>query len=333
MTERFVTNKMNLKSPKSNQQPRTQVEELRVLLKDIELRVARLKTASSQDTKELLSMFDQAFSSMAQLEAAGGIATSENSHFETVKAQLNSKRQLFLSRFGGEAALANYRKQHNPPKEHWWWYLDQIQADERRSRAKRVLFAGGIIVVLLVLLFVVYQTFWKPDPILQAAIGLRTDAENLLIDGNNEEALISVNQALELTPEDPYLLILRGVIYQSLDETEFAENDFEKAKEDFTDEDLFYSNRAGYYNMAGQPEAALLDAERAIELNPDSPMAFIRKAQAYELLNDPTMAIKYYELASDIAERTGNPQIQVIARMSLGQLLQALPSLPENGEQ
>jgi tetratricopeptide (TPR) repeat protein len=176
-------------------------------------------------------------------------------------------------------------------------------------------------------LFVVYQNFWKPDPVFQAAIGLRTDAENLLIVEKHAEALIAVNQALELTPGDPYLLILRGVIYEKLDEPELAEKDFENAKEGFPSEDLFYSTRAGYYNMAGSPEAALRDAETAIELNPDSAMAFIREAQAYELLNDITNAIKYYELASDVAERTGNPQIQVIARMNMGQLLQALPAL------
>jgi tetratricopeptide (TPR) repeat protein len=123
------------------------------------------------------------------------------------------------------------------------------------------------------------------------------------------------------------------VILKNLNEPDLAQKDFEKAKESFPSEDLFYTTRSGYYGMAGNPEAALLDAGTAIALNSDSAMAFIRKAQAFELMNEPLKAIEYYELASEVAERTGNPQVQVIARMSLGQLLQALPVLPENGEQ
>ena len=45
-------------------------------------------------------------------------------------------------------------------------------------------------------------------------------------------------------------------------------------------------------------------------------------AQAYEIQGDISKALDYYELASETAERTGDPTLQVMARMQMATLLQ-----------
>lgn len=317
----------------SQKTPRTQVEALREILNDLELRITRLGESNSQDALQVLTMLDQAVAILSGLHRAGGVTGSEDSYFGTIKAQFHAKRRQFISRIGGAAALAKARQERQPPEDHWWWFIDQALAQERRALMRRVLVIGGIAVLLLAGLFVVYQRFWKPDPAYQASIGFQTAAENFLLEGRYEEALREVNRALAQTPERFELYLLRGVLYTMLDQPEMAADDFEVAWGGYSSADQFYSERARYYLMTAQPELALADAEAAIELNPDSAIGYLRKGQAYEALGDVAMAIESYELASDVAEQAGDPQLQVIARMSLGQLLQSVPPLttePEN---
>ncbi len=314
-----------LAGKQSQNKPQTQAEALRALLNDLELRIARLQESNPKDALQIPDLFDQVEEIIERLHQAGGSTSSEDSHLETLKAQFNSKRHLFLSRIGGAAVLVKSRQSIAPPEDHWWWFVDQTLIQERRALTRRILAIGGVIALFLIGLFAAYQSFLKPDPTLQASVGFQNRAENLLIEKRYKEALVEVNQALELTTDNPDLFVLRGVLIEILGQPALAREDFDTALKAYPEEDDFYMIRAGYYVMTEQAELALADADKATELNPDSAMGFIRKAQAYELLGEVENAIENYELASDAAERTGNPQLQVIARMSMAQLMQSAP--------
>jgi len=306
-------------------EPRTQVEILRNLLKDLELRIARLHESSPNTALEIPNLLDLAMEKIDHLRQAGGITGSEDSYFETITSQFYSKRRQFLTRIGGASVLVKARQENSPSEDRWWWFVDQAVVQERWAFARRMLMIGGIIVLFLIGLFGAYQLFWKPDPAVQASIGYQTKAENLLIEERYEQALVEVNHALVLTPDNPDLLVMRGVLYEILEQPELAEEDFKTAKNTYPNEDSFFTIRSGYYVMTNQPELALADAETSTEINPDSAMGFVRKAQAYESLGDVEKAIENYQLGSDAAERTGDPQLQVIARMSMAQLMQSAP--------
>ncbi len=305
----------------------TPLEELRGLLHDLELRVARLEEQSPANALAILPMMDDAIRRLDNLREAGSSVNSEATLLETVQAQLHKNRKLFLARIGGASALAEARaaRQSPPPPEHWWWFVDQSLAAERRRTLRKLAVTGGVLLVVLLALGWAYQRFWAPDPDLQAAVGWQTRAENALIAGDYAAALDAASRSLERRPEQPALYLLRGVAREMLDQPTGAEQDFTTAWDLYParNKDAFYSERAGYYLMVGQGEQALSDAQEAIALNPDSAIAYLRMAQAYELLGEREQAIAAYQQSAAAAQRTGDPQIEVIAKMGLAQLLQS----------
>jgi len=311
----------------SPKKPRTQVEALRELLRDLELRLARLKESRAGEAMQIPLLLDQAAALLESLHKAGLAAGSEDSYFETITALLYSKRRLFLERVGGAAALERAYPEHQPPTDHWWWHVSEAIAQERRAALRRALAVAGAAALLLFVFAGLYQRFWAPDPALQASVEHQQIAENMLLAGRYEEALAEVREALQAAPDNPMLQVLQGVIYEVLEQSKLAAESFELAEEGYTARDAFLSARAGYYLMANQPTLALADAQAAIALDPDSAIGFLRAAQAYEALGDIAHALEYYQFASDVAERVGDAQLLVIARMSLGQLLQSPLSL------
>jgi len=75
--------------------------------------------------------------------------------------------------------------------------------------------------------------------------------------------------------------------------------------------------------MIEQGEPALADAQAALDINPDAAIARLRQAQAYELLGEREQAIAAYQQAADAAQREGNAQLEIVAKMSLANLLSA----------
>ena len=74
--------------------------------------------------------------------------------------------------------------------------------------------------------------------------------------------------------------------------------------------------------MAEMIDEAFVDLDNALAIQPDSAFAHLYLGQASEIKGDYIRAADYYEKASDLAEEQGLPQLQVIARMSLAQVLQ-----------
>ncbi len=310
--------------------PRTPVDELREVLKTLETRTARLDDCSPDEALEMLSLFDLATAGLDRLQDLGMSPGSERSQFETITSQFRKKMALFVRRVGGARAMEDTRHLHQPPADHWWWRVDEILAAERKTKIRRGLRSAGIVAAVLVALAMVYRNFFAPDPALQASMGHQQQAENLLIEEDYENALKEVGEALVYTPDEPGLHILKGVIEESLDQPEAAAASFDNARGGLDNHDDFFVHRAILYLMMGQAERALADSAAALKINPDSVISYLNMGQAYALLEDYPAAIESYQLADETATRTGNTQLQVVARINLAQVLQisTLPKLP-----
>jgi tetratricopeptide (TPR) repeat protein len=236
--------------------------------------------------------------------------------------QFRKRAPLFVRCAGGPSAMRQARVEFQPGEDHWWWFVDETLARDRKSKLLRLAAGVLVIVILLAGAAFIYQRFLAPDPALSASYGLHHDAENALMQGDPEIALENIDKALTYTPNDPELYLLRGITYLALDDPEAAEDDFETAREKFESDELFYVKRAGLYVILGRPDLAIEDANLVIVLDPDMAYAYIFRGQAYETLGDLDSAMADYELASEVAERTNNPEVQVMARLYLAQILQ-----------
>ncbi|MFH1634559.1 MAG: tetratricopeptide repeat protein, partial [Chloroflexota bacterium] len=265
-----------------------------------------------------------------RLEDLGMSPGSERSQFETITSQFRRKMALFVSRVGGVGAMEGARHLHQPPADRWWWRADEILAAERKTKIRRGLRSAGIAAAVLVALAMVYRNFFAPDPALQASMGHQQQAETLLAEGDYENALKEVGEALVYTPDEPGLYILKGVIEESLNHPEAAAASFDNARGGLDNHDDFFVHRAIFYLMMGRAERALADSAAALKINPDSAISYLNMGQAYTLLEEYPAAIESYQLADETAIRTGNTQLQVVARINLAQVLQmsTLPKLP-----
>jgi len=306
------------------QKPKTRAEDFRTLLKTLENRVARLSEITSDQVLEIPSLYDQVDQARDELQALGTNLASEQGQIETISAQFNKKRASFIRRIGGPQVLENRRQEIHPSRDRWWWYVDLSLAADKRSNLIRWLKIIGAVAVLLIILGIIYQQFFAPDPIVRESYGHQQRAENALIGGNLEEALVEVQQAITLTPQDPVLYMMQGVIQDKLGLAEDASASFDTALQEYAQDEQFYNQRTTIYLMLGDAESAIADSESAIQLNPDSAIGYLNRGNAYDLMGDTQKAIESLEKADEIAQKSGNAQLQAIIRISLSSAYQSI---------
>jgi len=303
--------------------------DLRATIKTLETRLAKLTECSQTETLEILTLFDQADQDLLDLQEKGMAATSELSQLETVTRQFRKKLAVFIHKAGGAQSLEAARQERQPSQDRWWWYADEILGEARKQKATRWFRNLGIIASLLIIGVVVYQKYLAPDPAVQASYGHQQRAENALVSGDYEAALLEIETALTLTPDESNLYTLKGMILDALGETAKAAENYTLAKEKLEQESEFYTQRAILYLMMSRPDLALADSETALAINPDSAISYLNQGQAYEMLGDIQAAIDSYESADETAQRIGNLQLQAIARVSMSNAMQRV-ILPTN---
>lgn len=159
--------------------------------------------------------------------------------------------------------------------------------------------------------YLAYKTFQPSVPNLETADRLRSQGYLQAQQGNNQAAIESYNQAIQLDARDPATYINRGVSHERLGNLNAALQDYNTALSLDPDLALAYSNRSHVYYDLGKAQNnrtyfknALDDANAAIALTSQLPEAFINLGNARlavnENPNDPSIqaaAIKDYEQA------------------------------------
>ena len=319
------TTEIQLKT--QTQKPKTRLETLRIILKDLENHIARVTELNIDAAFEIPNLFDKAEDLISDLQTRGTNLSSELGQLKTLSAQFNKVRTDFIRKIGGPTEMAEARQERQPPDDHWWWFVDRSLAEDNKRRTQRILRILGLIVVLLVVTALVYNRFFAPDPVIRASYGHQQQAENALVEGHLQEALVEVQNALSFTPEDPDLYTLLGVVQEALEQQTNARDSFDIALAVYDQPEYFYNQRTILYLMLGEPQRALEDAQTAIEINPDSAISHLQQGQAYDALGDKKKAIQSYEMADEIAQSTGNAQLQAIIRINLANTYQQF-SLP-----
>ncbi|MCJ7565209.1 MAG: tetratricopeptide repeat protein [Candidatus Aminicenantes bacterium] len=107
------------------------------------------------------------------------------------------------------------------------------------------------------------------------------------------EAIESVDKALELKPDSPDAWYNKGVILSKLGKYEEALRAYDKALELKPDSPSAWYNKGVALSKHGKYEEALRAYDKAIELKPDDHSAWYNKACAYSLKKNKTEALKF----------------------------------------
>lgn len=305
----------------------TLADDLRQLLARSEERV--INVASQAEAAELYAWLDQIDHMWPEVQTMGANVRAEETRWQSLQERLAARGAKVLRAWQGSAGLAAARQAAQPPASAWWWWLDQVMAQKRRAVLRRVgLLALALLALLAVAAFALPRLF-PVDPAVRAAYRLQNAADVALANGDAQAALLSFSQAIEINPNDSSLLISHGVVAEMLGQNALAEQSWQRARALLPgDEAQFLAERGLVYIRTQQPQQAAGDAEAAIALNPDLAMAHLVLGGALEGLGRYQEAVSAYQQASALAEADDNPQLTVMARTQMANLLQRIQASP-----
>lgn len=132
---------------------------------------------------------------------------------------------------------------------------------------------------------------------------LVNSAKNKIKRGEYQAARVDLNKLIELSPQDPQLFALRGIVYASLERYERAIQDYNQAIEIDSQDVILYNLRGEAYEKLQRYELAVINYSQIIQLNPKYSQAYIKRGFAYQALKNGDNAISDFNQAVAI-----NPQ-------------------------
>jgi tetratricopeptide (TPR) repeat protein len=293
----------------------------------LEIPASRIGSISSQQAMELLQSLDAVYERIQTIAPGTQSRRLSETQFEGILAKLRAEPARFLRDLGGAQVMRQARAERNPPEEHEWWYLDLYLAEKRRASLKRYLTTGSILLVVFVVLTIIYNNFLAPDPMVTAIYGFENNARDHMMRGELSSAQAEVDKALELNPQEPTMLVLKGVIQEELGKPAEAEQAFTQSEQILQSREAFLLTRGQAYLYINLFEKALADGREIVRVNPDSAQGHLLAGQSMELLGYPQEALESYSKAFDAAEKTGQTELAAISRTRSAMLLQTMNTM------
>lgn len=304
------------------------VDDLREELSRLEEVVPGLKLMDPTQVLKLLHDLDQVIATFEKLDPEGDALAGEWSRFKSVQGRLKKNARKLLKLVGGAETLVQQRPQPAPPADHWWWYLDEIVAEQRRRSLKRTGIFSAIALVIVGVVVILFNTILKPSPEAVVRLNAENDAYAAIeVDADFETALAAIDEGLEAVPDDPSMLVIKGVLLELLGREPEADDVSLLLQEIFNNPIEYHLARAQVYLRTGQFEQAERDAQAALELNDEFARGWLLLGQSLEMQGNYLDAMKTYQIASDIAFENDENEIYVMTRMALARLTEAIPAM------
>jgi tetratricopeptide (TPR) repeat protein len=305
---------------------------LREDIKAAELVAAKARRErQASDVLELFRLLDRIEAGMAELGELGVDLRAEESRIDTIHSQLLENAQRTVRLLGPVGALERLRAleglsapegQANLAETRWWWYLDQHVAASARQRARRTLWTAGVVLVVLAILSTVYMIFLRPDEATRLRFGYVSQAEGQIEQGEYEAALAFYQQAHEVAPDDPEIVLMIGMMSEVLGRTEDATAYYARAEDLYGNRVAFLAAKSQQYNMTRQYEKAEKTALEAIEADDQSAWSYCNLGSAYEGQGRIPEAIVALQACADLAREQEQNELYVIATSRLAMLMQ-----------
>jgi tetratricopeptide (TPR) repeat protein len=270
---------------------------------------------------EFLCLLDQIEALFAELANNKSDLRSEEVRWESLLNRINSKPGPLVAAAGKSGGLPQLRSQHSPATS-FWWHLDREVAQRRAQALKRGSKTVAIVVAVVAVALWAVNYFFPPDPKAVLITSATGDAQQLIMDQKWPEALHSIQTALKTLPDDPELLIWEGVLYEQLAQATPAKASLDHAQYELQAQPLLYwlqlgNTRLQVGNLVGADQAG----QQALSMAPNDPQANFLIGNIAEAQGDTIKAVEVFSRTFALAEQS-NPQLAVIARVRMGNLLQ-----------
>jgi tetratricopeptide (TPR) repeat protein len=288
-----------------------------------EIAVADLdRSARIEDVRDLLCRLDRISAEYEELAGTGIDLRPEQTRIDTVQRTVAAKGKMIhrvVARSGGWHRL---RSQSEPPEDRWWWWLDhRVRAQRRKAtrRAARLVLAA---VCLLALAVAGYLRFLRPDPSVRLVYSYTLRAMSALEQAQYETALEWYQRALEISPQDPELNLMVGVVNEALGRVEQAGVYYDTAEALYGTGASFLTMRSQQYASLGWYEPGKADAEAAIALDPSMALPHCTLGTAYAGEGNVALAVGAFRQCADLARAAKQDALYVLATAQLAALLQ-----------
>lgn len=148
----------------------------------------------------------------------------------------------------------------------------------------------------------------------QTAVDCYNRGLRYLSDENYDQALDSLNQAIEIDPTLAVAYYNRGLTHYFRRDEDLAIQDFDRALELGFGDAILFRNRGNVFSRKGDVARALADYAQAIALDPQNPLAYLNRGEVHENTLRKDLASADYKT---ILSLECEPQIQETARARL----------------
>lgn len=303
------------------------------LLRDSLDEVDRLiANVSPDNVEQLLLTLDTLDIEFDRLADSGLDLRSEQGRWEALILKVNNRATAIAGAAAKGPGFRQLRRTHQigTDKEafSFWWYLDHEAARKRRKLITRMGRTLGIIVGIVVGGYWIMQIFFPPDPLDVLYSDVMFNMDNAVMVQDWEQALAAVNEHADELSHEPDLYIWRGVIAEKLGDEEMAEENLAQGRAMLADREIVYWNTLGNRRLqVGNLDDAEIALNTALSIDDTSPQTYFLLGGLSEARKDYNQAIEYFNRTFELAEGS-DPQLAVIARVRVGQLMQMPNAVP-----
>jgi tetratricopeptide (TPR) repeat protein len=278
-----------------------------------------LADITPESARELIVDTNDAHRLLEKLIAAGVDMRPEETRLHTIDERMVKNAKKIVAAVGGAQAYTQLRREIDPSVQDAqarWWRLDEEVDAARLRLIRNIAISAAAVVAVLIVGYLFRGILFPPDPVGDAV----NSAQIALRDSDFAKAMVSIESGLQAAPTNTRLLVWKGVLQEQRKNPEAART-FDAAKS-ATPLDEFLLERAQAYLIVGNNDRAIADMDELIARNPQAAEAYYVRATAYEGKNDRQQAVSDLEMASQIAQETGNDALFASARVRLGMLMQ-----------
>lgn len=301
-------------------QTTSSLHSLRDALEQAERQVVRLDRSNVKAFLVGLDQIEQMFAAHGQDE---GAIRAEAARWESIRKRIDANPGLVVTAAANAGGLAKLRSQ-NPPATATWWHLDGVVARRRTQTVKRALLAIGAIVVVALLVW----GFGAFFPSTNSLTDTTSAIEQLVTAQKWPEALAAVEKARQTLPNEAELLVWEAVLNEQLGNTAQAETILAQAQQKFAGQPAaFWTLVGNHRQQTGNLDGAEAAGQQALAAAPQDAQVTFLLGSVAEARGDMPQAAAYFSQTIALAG-DADPQLGVIAKVRMGNLMQRVEPLP-----